>query len=279
MQNSTKYYLVDPIKYAAMKAHQNNSETNTNTDIFTHPSVKSVYDIDSKMKTVLEDPSLSEFDKTQMYNTLLEKYLKKFRNALTTSKKESLIGKESEQLKTNEQSTSIHSISEQIVQSVPKSYQTMAKKVLDFIDKSPSLKITENGEVFHDGQPIENSNGIEVINDLVRHKQKKTNPRAYQQVLNILKKEGFQVEILFNRQRQTKKHGLADKPFHLQSPSHSIVNTTSLFQTPSSHPVKANSFLFTPKKRTQTGSGRKRISKLSSEKKRNVMKQWVISHQ
>lgn len=217
-----KYYLIDPKKYAEMMkprvkdSHLHEGDQTTTPpnysspqDVFLHPSVKRVKQLDQDMKGIMSDDFMSDFEKLEVYNQKLGHYLKNFKSALTIPTKKMLMqGKEViDQIpspKDNEMAVSMAdnnfqtNTHENITSSIPKSYRSKANKILNHLKKRGNrLSWVNDGTVYYQGKTIPNSNIQTLISDAVRQRKDKKSGSAWDAFSKALKNEGVPM-YLFN---------------------------------------------------------------------------------
>lgn len=198
-----QYFLVDPVKYEMLlKSHKLIQSKNEPDDVFKHPNVKKVEKIDGEMNEILNSKNLSDYEKTEQYNSKLEDYIKNFQAAITNSRAEALFGKP---VTTSESSLPITSVKPtsltEVLPNIPDSYQQQAKRLAQFIQSNQSFSWNENGELKYKDTTIDGSDIVKLLNDAVRNRNPSSTKSAFGEFINALKTEGYPVHKLFSFKR------------------------------------------------------------------------------
>ena len=208
MKFSKKYLLIDQAEYDRLRNSQGSSSTRNG--LITHPNVQKVQQEDEKMRDIIEDDFLSDFDKVQLHSQALQRYLDNYKQALRVSKASASLGSDAstqpfpqqrgiitpselkEEDKDNDEkdnSSDNKKLSiNAILQSVPKYSKEKARTLLESIEESPDVDWTSNGKVKFKGKIIPESNIAQMTNDEVGRARIKSNPRAWRQFQEALKR-------------------------------------------------------------------------------------------
>lgn len=207
MKTATKYYLIEPTRYEQLSAQRKNSKqepeiaTATTADsksvALVHPNVKRVNKIDQEMTGILNDDVQSDYDKMQQYASKLDSYLRNIRLALTKSTKDSIIGtaskKSKEDLQKIDSDHYMYKSFDQLISTVPKTYQGKAIELLKFMSQH-NIHWDETGLVKVAGDPITGSNITQLVHDAVRYKRPTSQPDVYQAFKEALKVRGKNIQ-------------------------------------------------------------------------------------
>lgn len=209
MKYSQKFYLVPPEIYDSMSKAQHMSvdmeqkpehngkpvEQPSSKDVFLHPNVKMVYELDKDMKSILQDNLLTDYEKVERYNQKLQQYLNNYQRVVKKPTPENDRGIN---VKDFDQATApvtpeptLRNLEvDSVLSSIPKSYQSKAKTLLKFINDSSEVSYNSSGEVFYKGDEIPGVNLTGLVNNLVR---KRKPVETYNRIIDILSGEGFNV--------------------------------------------------------------------------------------
>lgn len=232
-------------------ASARNEEQQNNSDMFAHPNIKNVKDIDQKMDETLNKSDLTDFEKVEKYNALLEKYIRNFRNALETSKSEAILGEPASKtidLKNTTENESIKQFQslEESLDSIPTSYRQKARKLVDFLKNNNSFSVNQNNELLYKDQVLRGSNVNQLINDAVRSKKPITSDALFTQFVENLNAEGYPAKQILSKS-------------HVQNPP--IASKISLI----------------PKMKKSKPQRRLAPYKYSSQTVDDILKNWVSS--
>ena len=86
MSSLKKYFLIEPERYNELVSH-----SKSRADLLTHPNVKVLKEIDTKIDDILKEPATSDVEKLDQYNSNLDRYKRNFRNAIETSRKDAFL--------------------------------------------------------------------------------------------------------------------------------------------------------------------------------------------
>lgn len=85
-----------------------------------------------------------------------------------------------------------------LFQNVPKTYNDKANKLLEFIEKTPSIEWRESGKIFVDGTEVVGANMTELVNDAIRHRKKAKPARGREQFASALLRAGVPHDYIGN---------------------------------------------------------------------------------
>ena len=136
-------------------------------NIFEHPDVSKVKELDRNMKEILSSDTLSDYDKVVLHSQNLIQYMDKFKDALRVSKTDALLGKsmshetreekiyddKMEESKNNSISGATETIApDELVSELPKTYRGKALKTLNHLLLRSGFKWDENRVVSYNGK-------------------------------------------------------------------------------------------------------------------------------
>ena len=136
---------------------------------------KSLSELDKEMQQVLE-LDISDHDKVSCYNHILQRYLtyyEKSNRPMTVR-----IDESEPHLK---QTYLSRIIPEQVLRLTPVTFRAKAAEILDRVQESNHMSWDERGQLVIDGRPIEQSNMVDLINDVVRNRKTTTPPPGWQE--------------------------------------------------------------------------------------------------
>ena len=129
------------------------------------PNVSETASLQRDVTSVMANEDLSEAEKSQSYGQTLYKFKAAHENALKEQSSKFL----PTLAKTT---TSTHSkINQLIVDSVPKMFKRKAQLLLSILQDYPNMSWDEDGTVKLYGKPIQGSNIIDLVNDVVRQRK------------------------------------------------------------------------------------------------------------
>lgn len=204
MSHIKKYYLIDPLRYDQLRSIDKNKSSNSSESLFKHPNLKKAEELNADMKSVLNDTNLTEFEKMEQYSGKLQTFLQNFKSALNTPKLEALLGKRTigvtsdsaRVIDEKNEEPSFLSKQESLLSSIPASYQSRAKHLLNFIQTNNKFHFTENGKVKYHDTIIPTSDFTSILHDVVRSRKPKTDATSVQNFIEFLSKEGYPVSRL-----------------------------------------------------------------------------------
>lgn len=208
--------LVDPNKYERFlsleKQLKSQEPAKKDTTIFSHPNVERVHELDNEMRVVLNDTSVSDFDKAMQYGEKLQSYLNNYRTALTTPKTDALIGTLSKKTETTdgvqsaEEKKETFSTFDKILSNVPKSYLSKGRRLVDFLRNNTNIKLDNDGRIVYKGEILRNSNIVTVVDDLIRVRKPRSDAEVIDVFRDVLAAEGYPMTALakkFNKRKAT----------------------------------------------------------------------------
>ena len=124
-----------------------------------NPLQRTLNTLDSDMQCVLQRSDMSDEEKVQAYNQILQRYLEykktneKPLETITVSNKPAI------------------DIKENVLRTIPKTMKRKAEGLLERIKEDPDTSWNERGEFIYRGQVIAGTNIVDLINDVVRHRK------------------------------------------------------------------------------------------------------------
>ena len=165
--------------------------------IFQAPTKKSLSALDKEMREVLET-DISDSDKVFQYNQILQRYRtydEKSNQPVTVKIDPNTI---SQSLKPDYLS---RKIPEQVLCLTPITFRAKAAEILDRIQESGHMSWDDKGQLVLDGKSVENSNMVDLVNDVVRNRKTTSPPVGWQAFATGLRSLNIPEEIIGNRDR------------------------------------------------------------------------------
>lgn len=214
MESGKKYMLVDPNKYERFmsleKQSKNQEPAKKDTTIFSHPNVERVHELDNEMRTVLNDTSVSDFDKAMQYGEKLQSYLNNYHTALTTPKSEALIGplpkiseRKDQNQPTGEEKERLSTF-DRMLSNIPKSYLSKGARLINFLKKNGNITWNEDGKIMYKGKILPNSNIATVVHDLIRIRKPQSDGEVIDVFRGALATEGYPMTALAKNSNKRK---------------------------------------------------------------------------
>lgn len=125
-----------------------------------NPLHRTLSALDSEMQSILQRSDMSDEDKVQAYNQILQRYLEYQK----TDKKPSQTILEVNNPKID--------IEREVMRTVPKTLRSKATSLLERIREDPNTSWNDRGEFVYKGQPVAGSNIVDLVNDMMRFRKK-----------------------------------------------------------------------------------------------------------
>ncbi len=199
-----KYYLVDPVRYETlMKSFNAQKSLSNREELFSHPNVKKTKEIDREIGEILNDQNTTDYEKNERFNSKLNDYVRNFRTAISTSKREALLGKPSSANAEPPATSEVIPLSlEDKLSSIPDSYQQNAKKLISFLKRNTAFSWNEKGELKYKDNPIQGSDVVQLLHDAVRTKEISSNSKAFEEFVDALKREGYPIQKTLKQKKK-----------------------------------------------------------------------------
>ncbi len=166
----------------------------------------SLYSIDDKMKSILDNNSLTTEEKVNQYSNALDDYLLFVNKYKRREKEKYHFSKYDDGDETDDEEIELQkfsSIKQTLEKTLPKTLKKKGDIIIDFIEKSPNHTITNKGEIVVNGKIIENSNIVDLVHYQLRQRKKITNPPyAYPQFFQSLNEMNVPKEILKRKEKK-----------------------------------------------------------------------------
>lgn len=153
------------------------------------PQVTQTSHLQNEMQNVLQDHTLSESEKVQEYGQALQKFqlsLQKAKGQTPTSPPPT--------------PPRTQTLTERIMQSVPQTMRRKAELLLHMLKDHPHMSWGDQGVLEYDGKPIQGSNIIDLVNDVLRNR-KGSNPKGWEHFSRGLRDVNIPQEVVGNKKR------------------------------------------------------------------------------
>ena len=232
MEHSKKMILIDPRVLDSLRS----SPT-------PNPWTSSLQEMDHRMKDILNRSDMTMEDKAQAYHQTLQRYLHRLdqvkRQSLgsVTIQTPTTIEKPSVVMDVPENpSSSSDKVSSRILDSMGKTFKKKARMILQHVEDHPDMSWNERGEFVWKGQRIENSNMLDLVNDLMRKRKNYASPHGWETFASALKTSNVPQELVGNPTRwsfmnQSNTDTLSTPP-HSVSVSPKTPDTVKYMDTP-----------------------------------------------
>ncbi|KAJ8018952.1 hypothetical protein HOLleu_42762 [Holothuria leucospilota] len=180
--------------------------------------------LDGDMKTTLEREDLSLYEKVELYNQALQRYLdadkqmtsKPIGIKITNTPSDKQKGKDDNDNAAPTPNEAPAMKSDLLLANFPKSLKSKAKLLLERIsdhrqsEQQPVIDWNAKGELLYQGETIHGSNLTDLILD-VMHSRKDFNPIGWQQFIHGLSKLNFPEAYVGNLMRRQTMHQIREK--------------------------------------------------------------------
>jgi hypothetical protein len=154
------------------------------------PQDRQLVSLDSEMQHIMGRTDLADIDKVKLYNQHLQRYLAISNRPPKTSNIKP-ISVEKGDLETNDNHQNatpniLNTVDQRILRSVPKIHNRKTEQLIAVMKEHPDiLKWNAQGQVFFKGDPIPESNIVDLVNDLMSQR-KDYSPPGWQTFLRGL---------------------------------------------------------------------------------------------
>ena len=151
-----------------------------------NPLHRTMGQLDREMENVLQRNDLTDAEKVQRYNQILQRFLE-------------YSGKDTGPVPT-QAPPSNPLLEQQTIELVPKPYQKKAMVLMQRIKDHPDMGWTKEGAFVYKGRPVSGSNMIDLVADLMRSR-KNRNPPGWQEFARALQETNIPQELVGNQAR------------------------------------------------------------------------------
>jgi hypothetical protein len=182
MLHAKKMALVEPKLLEAL-----NSTPKTQDPVVTKMS-----DLDREMRIALEKPG-DVAQKVQAYNQILQRFLVHQQTHERTPIQV--------QLKSPPPEDNVDTVEEDVIASLPKSYQSKGQYLLTRLRNDPHVQWNNRGEIILDGKMVSGSNLADLVNDILRNRKNAPDPVGWSEFANHLHKMNLPQEFIGHKAR------------------------------------------------------------------------------
>ena len=173
---SCKLYLVPEDVINTWQAEQRQQQVNAPVDTaITH--------VDRKMQGILDDKSLTDYDKEKIFSQELAKYRS------MRDQKPSLPAA----VLPNTQVTD-----SDLITSIPKMYKQKAAALLKYLQSDQDIKWDQHGQLNIGGKVISNSHIVDLLHDALRSRKKVARAKGWRELSSYLKERNIPKELIGN---------------------------------------------------------------------------------
>lgn len=173
---SCKLYLVPEDVINTWQAEQRMQQVNAPVDT-------AVTQVDRKMQSILEDKSLTDYDKEKIFSQELAKY----RSMRDQKPSPPAVMLPNTQVTDNELMTSI-----------PKMYKQKAAALLKYMQSDQDIKWDQHGQLNIGGKVISNSHIVDLLHDALRSRKKVARAKGWRELSSYLKEKNIPKELIGN---------------------------------------------------------------------------------
>ena len=200
-----KMILVDPLKW---------ENRPVSTQPITDGLATSLTYLDQDMKDILSNNDIDDYSKAQAYQQILQRYMlqsEKYRNKpigrienVSDTKPLNSTDNNSSNLKSD--TTDVYKqeqsdFESRVLKTVPRYLKPKASLLINYLKDIPNITWDSKDQLINDSRTIEGSNGVDLINDLLRDRKTLKPPQGWDILASALKKSNVPKEIIGNSSR------------------------------------------------------------------------------
>lgn len=166
------------------------------------PLGQSLRELDNQMRIILERKDMTEHDKAQLYFQTLHRYMTRVNQYRDKPLGKVDIAQPQETNETASESTVSESadetseIEKDVLKSVPFTLKKKATQLLHHLKQNTDLSWNERGEIVLHGQKVKNSNLIDLVNDVLRHRKQSEQPIGWATFAEALSRTNVAQELI-----------------------------------------------------------------------------------
>lgn len=180
MEHAKKMLLVDP-RWVDTSLQQSLPD----------PLGQSLRELDSQMRVILERQDMTEHDKAQLYFQTLQRYMTR-----VNQYRDKPLGKVDIAQETKEPEAETSEIEKDLLKSVPSTLKKKAAQLLHHLKQNTDLSWNDRGEITFHGQQVKNSNLIDLVNDVLRHRKQTEQPTGWDTFAEALSQTNVAQELI-----------------------------------------------------------------------------------
>ena len=151
-----------------------------------HPIHRSISTLDRDMQNILQRTDLSDEEKIHQYNQILQRYLQ-YQDHLRAPN----IPPPMSITKNMEQ---------EVLSTIPKTMRRKAENLLERVKRQSNLGWNERGELLFNGEVIQGTNIVDLVNDMVRQR-KSFQPHGWREFARALRQDNVPQDLIGNKER------------------------------------------------------------------------------
>lgn len=173
--------------------------------------------LDSEMYKILNFSNKSAYDKWQLYSQVLHRFLQFLKDDYDELNTESISNVDRNDDEIDEKKF-ISSQDRHIIKTVPQKYRDKAAQLISRLHQAGQHQIfwDENDRVSIDGQKIEGSNIVDLINDAMRWRKTVAKPVGREQFSHLIEKIGVPKEFIGNEKFWNKNQNAKGTPVNVK---------------------------------------------------------------
>ena len=151
------------------------------------PLHRTLNSLDSDMQSILQRGDMTDEEKVQAYNQVLQRYLE-YKRTGGEPAKPSLV-----------QTKSAFDVEKDVMRTIPKTMKRKAEVLMERIRDDPDVSWNSRGEFVYKGRAIVGSNIVDLVNDMMRQR-KGFEPRGRFEFARALRHTNVPQDLVGNRQ-------------------------------------------------------------------------------
>ena len=159
-----------------------------------NPVYRAMGELDREMETVLQRRDLTDAEKVQRYNQILQRFLE------YDNKRPGQVQETNPSLHGMSHGMSHGMMEQQTIELIPKLLKKKATVLMQHIRDHPDMGWTKEGAFVYKGRAVSGSNMIDLVADLMRAR-KNRNPPGWQQFARALQETNIPQELVGNQAR------------------------------------------------------------------------------
>lgn len=168
------------------------------------PQVSQTSDLQKQMGDVLQNESLSESEKAQHYGQVLQRFQLSHQKAREPATLAAPVAPAAPVVPAAQGAQGAQAapatLTDRILESVPTTMRRKTQLLLHFLQNHPHMSWNDQGMLEYHGKPIQGSNIIDLVNDVIRHR-KGSEPRGWEQFSSGLRDVNVPQEVIGNKRR------------------------------------------------------------------------------
>lgn len=189
-----KMILVDPEQWRGATP-----SVPTPTPPLTDTLASSISSLDKEMKEILSSSELEDYQKAQLYQQALQRYL-----ALAEKYRQRPLGKLEmipQEKKEGPEINYVEDLKSTVINSVPKNLRPKAELLWRQMETIPEVKWDKMNQLVIGDRVYQGSNIVDLFHDLVRERKRSDPPKGWELLAKALKRANVPREVIGNSER------------------------------------------------------------------------------